>query len=188
MDNASDEVSGGQKPAIRMLLKVLASVFVFALLLPFVLGKTSLRDFVLNSLVDSDKLTLQSTDASLGYFSPTSVSGLKLQTINQKSTVSFQEIAADRSWFSMLLSRPDLGNFRFVKPDVDITVVKNATQEPADVANDDPGSGAPLLPNLTAQIVDAHVLVRAQPDEPPPIDISGINAKVRLNVRTICQF
>ncbi|MCP4944634.1 MAG: hypothetical protein GY924_22000 [Planctomycetaceae bacterium] len=180
MDNASDEVSGGQKPAIRMLLKVLASVFVFALLLPFVLGKTSLRDFVLNSLVDSDKLTLQSTDASLGYFSPTSVSGLKLQTIDQKSTVSFQEIAADRSWFSMLLSRPDLGNFRFVKPDVDITVVKNATQETADVINDDPGSVAPLLPNLTAQIVDAHVLVRVKPDEPPPIDISGLNAQVRL--------
>ena len=85
MDNASDKVSGGQKPAIRMLLKVLASVFVFALLLPFVLGKTSLRDFVLNSLVDSDKLTLQSTDASLGYFSPTSVSGLKLQTIDMQS-------------------------------------------------------------------------------------------------------
>ncbi len=180
MDNASDNVSGGQKPAPRMLLKVLASIFVFALLLPFLLGKTSLRNFVLNSLVDSNRLTLQSSDASLGYFSPTSVSGLKLQTIDQKSTVSFQEIAADRSWFSMLLSRPEIGNFRFVQPDVDVTLVKNTSHETADVVNESPGSTAPLLPNLTAQIVDAHVLVRTQADEPPPIDISGINAKVRL--------
>ena len=124
MDNASENQSGGQTRAIRQLLKVLAIVFVILLLLPVLLGKTSLRDFVLNSLVDSDKLSLQSTDASLGYFSPTSVSNLKIQTNDQKATVSFQEIAADRSWLSMLLSRPNLGNFRFDKPYVDITAQK----------------------------------------------------------------
>lgn len=180
MDHASDKLKAGRKPTLRILLKVLATVVVIAIFLPWLLGKTSLRDFVLNSLVDSDKLTLQSTDASLGYFSPTSVSGLQLQTIDQKSTVSFQQIAADRSWFSMLLSRPDLGNFRFVKPDVDITVVKRKGEGTADVVEDARGSQSPLLPNLTAEIVDAHVLVRALSDEPPPIDISGINAKVRL--------
>lgn len=180
MDNASDKRSVGQGPALRMLLKVLATVFVIALLLPILLGKTSLRDMVLNSLVDSDKLTLQSSDASLGYFSPTSVSGLKLQTVNRDSTVSFQQIAADRSWFSMLLSRPDLGNFRFVKPDVEINVEKKKREGATDVVSDDTAASPPLLPNLTAEILDAHVLVRTLPDEPPPIDISGLNARVRL--------
>ena len=180
MDNASENQSGGQTRAIRQLLKVLAIVFVILLLLPVLLGKTSLRDFVLNSLVDSDKLSLQSTDASLGYFSPTSVSNLKIQTNDQKATVSFQEIAADRSWLSMLLSRPNLGNFRFDKPYVDITAQKKGATETTDAVSENGSSTTPLLPNLTAEIVDAHVVVRSPPDATPPIDISGINANVRL--------
>lgn len=180
MDNTTNQLSGGQKPTLRMLLKVLAIVFVIALLLPVLLGKTALRDFVLNSIVNSEKLTLQSTDASLGYFSPTSISGLKIQTISRNSTVSFEQIAADRSWFSMLLSRPNLGNFRFIRPAVDITVENQDSKETPGLVSHDTGAAALLLPNLTAEIVDGHVQVRTLQDEPPPLDISGINAKVRL--------
>ena len=183
MDDPPDKLTGIRKPAFRMPLRVIAAAFVFVLLVPVLLGKTLLRDIVLNSLVDSDKLTLQSTEASLGYFSPTSVVGLQVETIDHTCAVSVQRISADRSWLRMLLSRPELGTFRFEKPELDLIFAKKGGEETSAASGVVEKSAAPLLPVLVAEIVDAHVVVRTQPDEPPPIDIAGINTKVHLQRR-----
>lgn len=183
MDASPETQAGSQKHVLRLALRVLLPVVLIGLFLPTLLGKTSLRDVVLNLLVDSNKLSLQSSDASLGYFSHTTVSGLKIQTTSQRATVSFDKIAADRSWLSMLLSRPNLGNFRFDKPYVDLKLDGKAVAQHPDQPHPNTASPSPLLPNLTAEIVDAHVVVRTVTDEPPPIDISGFNAKVRLERR-----
>ena len=183
MNHPSNKLAGSPKPSRRMLSKAIVAAVVFVVLIPVLLGKTFLRDIVLNSLVDSEKLTLQSNDASLGYFSPAAVAGLRLQTLDQTCLVSVPEIRADRSWLSMLLSRPELGNLRVEKPEVDITVSKRQSEETSDATKAAKPAAASLLPILTAEIVDAHVLVRTQLDEPAPIDISGINAKVDLQRR-----
>ncbi len=164
-------------------MKAIVAVFLIAFLLPVILGKTFLRDLVLNSLLDSDNLTLQSSDASLGYFSPASVSGVILQTIDESATVQFQEVVADRSWVSMLLSRPNLGDFRFVRPEVEVAILGSEREGSSGATNDGGVVAAPLLPTLSADIVDAHLVLRTLADEPPPIDIKGIDARVQLKRR-----
>lgn len=180
MGTAFSKHASSGKTVTRLMWKLVVFFLLLGLLLPTLLGKTSLRDVVLNSLVDSDKLRLQSTSASLGYFTPTSVSGLEIKTLNRKSTVSFEQIAGDRSWFSMLASRPDIGKFRIERPVVDITINERAGGAKSDIPSPGKASGSQLLPNLTAQIVDAHLIVRTVTDQMPPIDVSGINATVRL--------
>lgn len=180
MADASEKQNDEPNRGLRLTFKVSLTVLVLALLLPFLLGKTALRNVVLNSIVDSDKLTLHSTGANLGYFTPISVSGLSVQSKDKETKVSFREIAADRSWLSMLFSRPELGNFRFDSPDVDITVRKTVSEQEVDGLAATAPPNPTVLPNLTAEIVDASIVVRMGPNEPPPIDLSGISAHVRL--------
>lgn len=183
MDHANESATDKSKQGFRPIVKICVVGLAIALLLPLVLGKTALRDIVLNAIVDSDKLTLQSSSASLGYFSPISVTGLSVESNDKKDKVSFQQISADRSWVGMLFSRPELGNFRFDQPNVDITVEPKTTGAQAQEPSKGSRSTAPLLPKLTANIVDATVIVRTSPNQPPPIDLTGINAEVRLERR-----
>jgi hypothetical protein len=183
MDLANESVTDKPKQGVRPIVKICVVGLGIALLLPLLLGKTALRDIVLNAMVDSDKLTLRSSTASLGFFSPISVTGLSVESKDKKDKVSFQQISADRSWVGMLFSRPELGNFRFDQPNVDITVVPKSTGGQPQEASKGSRSTAPLLPKLTANIVDATVIVRTTPNQPPPIYLAGINAEVRLERR-----
>jgi len=183
MAHATANATGQPKRGFRFVVKFSLVSLIMLALLPVLLGKTALRDIVLNAIVDSDKLTLSSSGASLGYFSPISVTDLKVESRDEKSKVSFQQISADRSWVRMLFSKPDLGSFRFIQPKLDITV---RPQKPRNGSQSDSKSAAstsPLLPNLTASIIDAKVVVRTLPNEPPPIDLAGLNAEVRLERR-----
>ena len=148
---ASEKQTDEPNRGLRLTFKVLVTLLVFALLLPFLLGKTALRNVVLNSIVDSDDLTLHSTDADLGYFTPISISGLSFQSTNKDTKVSFREIAADKSWLNMLFSRPELGNFRFESPDVDITVQIADSERDVDAVVGSSSPKAMLLPNLTCR-------------------------------------
>lgn len=163
----------------RLSLKFLATAVILVLLLPLLLGRTALRDVVLNALVDGEGLSVRSSTASLGYLAPLSVTGLSVEANDQKTSISFQKIEADRSWLNMLFSRPDLGTFRFDKPYVDITIDTNAP-DPKLSPTVELSDGNPLLPNLTAKIFDATVILRAMPNEPPPINLVGLDAQVQL--------
>ena len=167
------------KQTRRLSLKFLSAAVILVLLLPLLLGRTALRDVVLNALVDGEGLSVRSSAASLGYLAPLSVTGLSVEANDQKTNISFQKIEAERSWLNMLFSRPDLGTFRFDKPYVDITIVTNAP-DPNLSPTLELSEGNPLLPNLTAKIFDATVIFRAMPNEPPPINLVGLDAQVQL--------
>ena len=63
------------KQARRLSLKFLAAAVILVLLLPLLLGRTALRDVVLNALVGGEGLSVRSSTASLGYLAPLSVTG-----------------------------------------------------------------------------------------------------------------
>ena len=184
MDHANERGTDKPKRLFRPIVKLCVAGLVIASLLPVTLGMTALRDSVLKAIVNSDKLPLRSSGASLGFFSPISVTELRVESIDEDNKDSFQKISADRSWPGILFSKPDLGSFRFEQPKVDITV---RPQKPRDKSPEDsksPRPTTPLLPNLTAHIVDATVIVRTLPNEPPLVDLTGLNAEVRLERRS----
>ena len=52
MNHPSNKLAASPKPSRRMLSKAVVTALVFVVLIPVLLGKTFLRDIVLNSLVD----------------------------------------------------------------------------------------------------------------------------------------
>lgn len=179
MNDVSDNPPRSTRPRTHLLLKTCLGLFAIILVLPLVLGKTPLRDRVLNAIVNSDDLTVSSTDASLGFFSPLSLSGLTIDSEHQETHISVESITAEQSWIGLLFSRPDLGTFRFSQPRVDV-LIPIGTGKPDTKSETGNGDVPGLLPNLAAEIVDASVVVRISEEGPPPIDITGLNATLRL--------
>ena len=180
MSRSSTLGSHDAKRKPRAILKLLLVLLVTVLFVPVLLGRTSLRDLILNSILDSEKITLSSRSASLGYFSPVSVDQIDIVSTDRKNRVAIKEIVADRSWLRMLFTRPDLGKFRVVNPAVNLIIRQPASATDRTTQTSPAPSPGFLLPNLTAEIVNGALTVRTAPDSPPPINLAGINVELTL--------
>lgn len=165
----------------RTWLTFLVLVVVIVAGLPWLLAKTTLRDRMLNAIAGSDDIVVSSTDASFGYLSSLSLSGLRIQSTDRFTQIDVARIQADRSWVGLLLSRPDLGTFCVEGPRAELLV------DPKELARktgetEDPKAPAKIteLPSLTAEIVDASILVRTPASGEPPIDLKGIDLTLRI--------
>lgn len=192
------------------MLRYFLIFLILALVFPWVLAKTSLRDQLLGTIVNTDEVSIESSDASFGYVAPLYLSGLKIDSADKSTRISIDHIEADRSWLGILLSRPDLGKFRFEHPKVDIRIPpeKADTESTAD-ATDKTGdataevdqeapdgdqpianqAGTPeehaadepvVLPNLVAEIVDAEVIIRDSETGDSPIDLKHVDVTFRI--------
>ena len=172
------------KPSKRrpwLVLLVLAVIAIAAL--PWILAKTTLRDRLLNAIVSSNDISVTTTNASLGYISPLSLSGLQIRSMDDATRVEVARIEADRSWLGMLISHPDLGTFRFENPSINVLVdpeKMKANAEQPQAASTTPPSDPIKLPNLVAEIRDAVVVVRTPLATEPPIDLQHIQLTLRL--------
>ncbi len=153
------------------------------LMLPWVLAKTSLRDRLLNVIASSNDVTVQSRDASLGYFSPLALRGLQVRSVDQSTRISIEEISAQRSWLALLFSRPELGVFRIDQPSVEVQVTIKPKDDAAAEARPTPSKTIdPLqLPTLAAEIRGASFILRTSPDQPPPIKVDDFAIDLRLD-------
>lgn len=163
------------------------AIVVVLLATPYVLAKTTLRDRLLNVIASSNDVTVQSRDASLGYFSPLALRGLQVQSTDDSTRIAIEEIRGERSWLSLLFSRPELGVFRIDQPAVEIMV----TMKPRD--NDGPTGELetskpkkktldPLqLPTLAAEIRGASLILRTAPNQPPPIQVDDFAIDLRID-------
>ncbi len=115
---ASAATSSKRRP--WLVLIVLAVIIVASI--PWLLAKTTLRDRLLNAIVGSDDIAVTSTNASFGYVSPLSLSGLQIRSKDDATQIEVTQIQADRSWLGLLISRPDLGTFRFEDPKINVLV------------------------------------------------------------------
>lgn len=157
---------------------VLLLVAVVVALAPWVIAKTGLRDQLFALLVDDPQVVVRSENASFGYFSPLSVSGLKIDSTDGRSSLQIDRILTDRSWLHMLLSRPELGTLTVSQPTIDVIVDELPESGPPP---DSPG----LLPVLTARIQDAAVIVRLLDQSgraagTPAVQLRGVNFTVHL--------
>jgi hypothetical protein len=157
---------------------VLVTVLLAVLALPWLLAKTPLRNWLLAMIVNDDELSIESQDASFGYLSPLSLDGLKVVSRNGATRLGVTRIEADKSWLGMLVSRPQLGTFRFIAPQADLLINERpAAAAPVEPA---PSSGLPDLPALVAEIRDASIIVRTRAEGPPPIALDKIGLTIRV--------
>jgi hypothetical protein len=175
--------STAESPKKRGWLVVLALVVLLLLATPWILAKSTLRDRLLNAIVNSDDVSVTSTDASFGYFSPLSLSGLQIRSKDDTARIEVNQIKASHSWLGLLLSRPELGTFRFDKPSVNLLLdPQRSKSDSAQALKSEPTAEQQTvtLPNLAAEIRDASVLVRTPESSEPPIDLSNINLTLRV--------
>lgn len=165
------------------------AIVVVLLAMPYVLAKTTLRDRLLNAIASSNDVTVQSRDASLGYFSPLALRGLQVRSTNDSTRIAIEEIRGERSWLGLLFSRPELGVFHIDRPAVEVmvTIKQRDEDNDDDAANDQPSQSKkktldPLqLPTLAAEIRGASLILRTAPDQPPPIQVDDFAIDLRID-------
>ena len=179
--------SAAKAPKKRGWLLLLVLAVLLLLATPWILAKSTLRDRLLNAIVNSDDISVSSTDASFGYVSPLSLSGLQIRSKDETTKIEVNKIESNHSWLGLLFSRPELGTFRFDQPNVNLLLdpqksnsdsVQSLKLEPTVEQQ------SITLPNLAAEIRDASLLVRTPGADEPPIDISNINLTLRVQQET----
>ena len=140
----------------------------FLWLLPTIIAKSAIRDLVLNSIANAPQYQISSRRASFGWFTPLVVDDLMIKKADHSVSIKIQKLSADKSWFALWLSSPDLGSFTIVRPQLDVA----ATDDSVENENTSPNV---LMPTLTAIIQDAHIVVRNQSDDQPEIDVDNID-------------
>ncbi|MCU0963316.1 MAG: hypothetical protein MUF48_24755, partial [Pirellulaceae bacterium] len=148
-------------------------------LAPWLLGKTFLRDRLLNALVANDEVKISSRGASFGYMSPLSLSGLAIEDRAGNASITVATVAAERSWLQMLLSRPDLGRFTVEEPRFDVTLRGGTPVVPTGLDAGEPTRRG-SLPTLVAEIRNAGVRVQTLDAPTPVIDLEDINVTFQL--------
>ena len=176
----ASDTAGSKRRSWLMLLVILLLVLG---ILPWILAKSNLRDRLLNAIVSSNEITVTSTDASLGYLSALSLSGLQINSNDDSTQIAVEHIEADHSWLGLLFARPELGTFRVANPSIRVLVDPDKLVAKSDPAVDEgttKRSDAMQQPNLIAEIRDASVVVRTPLATEPPIDLQNIQITLRL--------
>ena len=190
MGQESKKLESG-KPGkwIRWVLGVLMVGIILIAAAPMIIANTPIRNRLIGGLVEHKKVTVTSEQASIGYFSPLSIGGLKIEANDGLTLIQFPKIVAQKSWLAMLRERPELGSFRFVEPAFDVTVAQAAQppndssptdESPENTAPAPPATAAQPLPVLTAIIEDASIVVREQGTKTPSVDLENLNVTFHL--------
>ena len=164
---------GKQKRAskrFRWLFIGFALLVLVVVLAPALVARTGIRDRLINTIIAAPNLSASTKGASLGWFSPLSVNGLRIDGKQHRFRVEVESVTADRSWPRLLASSPDLGKISVEKPQVWLKFPLG-----------EPGSVSPILsPSFTAAIKDAALSVQHDQSDDPIIDIEGVDLTVHL--------
>jgi hypothetical protein len=159
---------------IGWFLPLFISAILLALLIvaaPRIVAHTRLRDRAINSILASSSVTASSDTASFSWFSPLSVHGLHLISMNKHVDVSLENVTAKRPLWRLWYSAPDLGTIEVDKPRVILEL-------PLEVQVH--GMSDWLEPTFTAIATDAGLSVRLKEQNEPVIDVDGINMTIRV--------
>ncbi len=109
-------------------LFTLLLIFAIAIaLLPIIVAKTPLRDRLLSAVVPNQLLQLKVGDASLGWFTPPSLSAVEVKDSTGQLLLTAEAISTDRVPGTLLANPRDLGVIQVVRPTLYVTVRPDGT-------------------------------------------------------------
>jgi hypothetical protein len=173
--NTSNSKRKKRRLTLIVVLLLLAALVWF---LPKIIAKTSLRDRVLNSMIDDPHWVVSSKSATFGWFSGVVVEDLEIKSTDQTTQLQIPRLSAEKSWLALWLAEDDMGAFEIEHAVLNVVVAEEET-----TANGEPASAdqpVELLPILTAVIKQAHVVVSKENEKEPVIDLDGIDLTVHL--------
>ncbi|MEM6331163.1 MAG: hypothetical protein AAF790_13060, partial [Planctomycetota bacterium] len=100
----------------RWFLLTLGGLLIAGMLAPAIIGHTPLRDAALAGALPPGAGTLAAADASLGWFSPTTLTGVTLTAPDGRLVLHADAATTDRSVWRLLTSPADLGVITVTRP------------------------------------------------------------------------
>lgn len=159
---------------------VLLSMF-FAILafvsMPWIIAATPLRNVLMNRVLADADMHGKVGGASIGWFSPVSLTDLEVRRADGSLTLRMSRFESDRSWWRILMSRPDLGQMKISGPELEVLLAAKGSAQAAKPTIDTPVEDRPTF---AAFIRDARLIVRTPDDVQPVIDIEGFNIDLEI--------
>lgn len=163
------------KPRRGRIIQILGVAVVCVLMLvgfaPSIVSHTGLRNSVITAIVAMPGVTVSCDEASLSWFSPLSVRGLRLADAKNQLDIRVQRIASQQSLLQLWLASTDLGAIEIEQPQLILDL-------PFDGQLPERQGGS--LPNFTAVVKDARATVRMAGQEEPLIDVDDVDMTARV--------
>jgi translocation and assembly module TamB len=172
LDDADwDKLARGPRRWPRRLAVFLILVTVVVALLPMLVAKTPLRNVLLSAVLPKNSVQVTIGDASLGWFSPPSVSGMEVRDVAGRPLAAVESVQLSRSPWSLATNWHDLGEIDVTRPVVYVAVrpdgsnIEDAINELASKAgvqsaNDSSSGRAQEKVAVAVKLVDGSVLVQ----------------------------
>jgi hypothetical protein len=139
--------------------------------LPEFVSSPLVRDRVVNASLTGHGLKAEMDAASVGWFHPTSVTGLRVVSTDGQIDVRAKELRINQSWWHMVLFSDQLGHLEVVNPSV--TLVLGSTDTSSNFSLGE-------VPLFSARLEDAEFNLRLLGIHEPIISVSGLNADLRI--------
>lgn len=94
---------------------------------PAIIANSPWRDYAINAAIGKINGRVVTKSASLWWFSPVNISGVRLDDAGGKPLVDLAEIRTSHSLMSFLLDRSDLGEIRLEKPSIHLTMSEKSS-------------------------------------------------------------
>ena len=154
----------------RILRVGLPLLVVVILLAPWVVAKTGLRDRFINRVIRTPNVTATSQSGSFGWFSPPSVQGMELTSEQRHVRIQVNEITAERPWWRLAGSLPELGTITLDKPRIEIELPLGPRPERPERQ----------IPTFTGVVRNGGLTVRVPGLDEPAIDLEDIDLTFRV--------
>jgi hypothetical protein len=138
---------------------------------PWIVAHTGLRDEAINTVLASPSVKASTAGASLGWFSPLSVEGLHLRSTDNRVDIRMEAITADRPFWQLWSSSPDLGTLQVERVHVLVEL-------PLEVQILE--AGQRLEPTFTAVVKNATLKLRLAGQDDTVIEVDDLNLTVRI--------
>jgi len=145
----------------RWLVGALVVLVVLLWLVPTIVAKSPILNWIVTSAVADLKGTVRARSASLGWLSAPRLRGIEIRDDQGESVLEIDEIRSDRSLLALLWNYSDLGRIRLERPTLNVVVRKDGSNLEDVLASYLASTEEmPDSMNLGVEIVDGTVSVR----------------------------
>jgi hypothetical protein len=175
--NRIGQVVHGTSRRWRPVLGVILALALGAACLPYLIAVSPLRNLLLNRLVRPAHIHVSAQSLHLGWLSPLALGGVEAVSDRGSRLLSVDRIEAGRSWWRLLLARPDIGRVKVIRPQVELVYDGGETNFSGLGGNP---AGPPQPLSATLHVQDASLEVRQGSDPRPTVYLEGLDAMVQV--------
>lgn len=106
----------------RRMMVTFTLLLAVVLALPYVIAKSPLRNVLLGQVGAKNDLRIEAQSAEFGWFTPLQLEGLGIEGQRDQLSVTVDQVRLDRSWFSTMITLPNLGRVAIESPKIEVSL------------------------------------------------------------------